>query len=42
MIELNINENLVAWTRSFLTNQKIQIIIDGHENKEKEIETRIA
>ena len=41
MIELGIDGDLVAWTRSFLTDRKIQIIIDGHENKEREIETGI-
>lgn len=35
MIKLGINEDLVAWTRTFSINQKIQIVIDGHENKEK-------
>lgn len=41
MIELGIDGNLVVWTRSFLTDRKIQIIIDGYENKEKEIEAGI-
>lgn len=39
MIELGIDGDLVAWTRSFLTDRKIQLVIDGHENKEREIET---
>ena len=41
MIELGIDGDLVAWTRSFLIDRKIQIIIDGHENKEREIEAGI-
>lgn len=41
IIELGINGVLVAWTRSFLTDRKIQIIIDGHENKEREIKAGI-
>ncbi len=41
MIELSIDGDLVAWTRSFLTDRKIQIVIDGHENKEREIEIGI-
>lgn len=41
IIELGIDGDLVAWTRSFLTNRKIQIVIDGHKNKEREIETGI-
>ena len=41
MIELGIDGDLVAWTSSFLTDRKIQLVIDGHENVEREIETRI-
>ena len=41
MIELGIDRNLVGWTKSFLTKQKILIIINGHENKKREIETGI-
>lgn len=41
IIELGINGNLVASTRFFLTNQKIQLVIDGYKNKEREIETEI-
>ena len=41
MVELGIDGDLVAWTRSFLTERKISIVIDGHENKEREIETGI-
>ena len=41
MIELGIDGDLVTWTGSFLTNRKVQLVIDGHDNKEKEIETGI-
>ena len=41
MIELGIDGGLVAWTKSFLTNRNIQLVIDGHDNKEREIETGI-
>ena len=41
VIELGIDGDLAAWTRSFLTDRKIQLVIDGHENKEREIETGI-
>ena len=41
MIELGIDGELVACTSSFLTDRKIQLVIDGHENKEREIETVI-
>lgn len=41
MIELEIDRNLVTWTSSFLTHQKIQIVIDRHENKEREIKIGI-
>ena len=38
MIELNINTDLVTWTKSF-TDRKIQLVIDGHDNKERDIES---
>ncbi len=41
MIELGIDGDLVTWTGSFLTDRKVQLVIDGHENKEREIETGI-
>ena len=41
MIKLGIDGDLVAWTKSFLTDRKVQLVIDGHENKEREIETGI-
>ena len=36
MIELGIDGDLVTWTGSFLTDRKIQLVIDGHDNKERE------
>lgn len=41
MINFGIDGDLVEQTRFFLTNQKVQLAIDGYENKEKQIETRI-
>ncbi len=41
MIELGVDGYLVAWTNSFLTDRRIQLVIDGHENKERDIETGI-
>ena len=41
MIELGIDDDLVTQTDSFLTNRKIQLVIDGHDNKKKEIEPGI-
>lgn len=41
MIELGIDEDLVAWTQYFLTYRKIQLVIDKHENEKREIETGI-
>ena len=41
MIDLGIDGDLVAWTKSFLTDRKIQLVIDGHDNKEREIKTGI-
>lgn len=41
MLNCGIDRDLVAWTKSFLTDQKIQLVIDRNDNKEKEIEIRI-
>ncbi len=41
MIDLGIDGDLVAWTKSFLTDRKIQLVIDGYDNKEREIKTGI-
>ena len=41
MINLGIDGDLVVWTKSFLTDRTVQLVIDGHDNKEREIETGI-
>ena len=41
MTRLGIDGDLVRWTSSFLTNRKIQLVIDGHDNDERDIETGI-
>ena len=41
MVELGADGDLVLWTKSFLTDRKVQLIIDGYENREREIETGI-
>ena len=41
MIELRVDSDLVTWTGSFLTDRKVQLVIDGYNNKEKEIEIGI-
>ena len=41
MVELGIDGDLVTWTGSFLTDRKIQLVIDGHDNEEREVETGI-
>ena len=41
MMELEIDGNLVTWTGFFLTDQKVQLVINGHNNKKREIETEI-
>ncbi len=35
MIEFRVDGDLVTWTGSFLTDRKIQLVIDGHDNKER-------
>lgn len=41
MIALEIGRDLILWISSFLTDQKVQLVIDGHKNREREKETRI-
>ena len=41
MIDLGIDIDLVAWTKSFLTNRKIQLVINGHNDKERDIKIGI-
>ncbi len=41
MIDSCIDTDLLAWTKSFLTDRKIQLVIDRHDNKERDIETGI-
>lgn len=42
MLELGIDGDLLTSTKLFLTDRKVQLIIDGHEDKEREIETGIS
>ena len=41
IIELEIDDDLVRWTQLFLTDQTFQLVIDGHDNRERRIITRI-
>ena len=41
IMELGIDGNFVTWTGSFLTDQKVQLVIDGHDNKKIKIKTGI-
>lgn len=42
MIRLDIDRNLVTSTNSFLINQKIQLVINRHNNKKRKIQTGIS
>ncbi len=41
MMELGIDGDLIHWTQSFLTDRTVQLVIDGHDNRESRIETGI-
>ena len=41
MIDFGIDGDFVAWTKFFLTDRSVQLVINGHDNKEREIETGI-
>ena len=42
IVKLKIDEDLVLWIKYLLTDQKVQLIINKHENREKEIEIGIS
>ena len=41
MLELGIDGDLIRWTRSFLTDQRVQLVIDGHINRKRDIKSGI-
>ena len=41
IIKLGIDGDLVNWTSFFLIGRKVQLVIDGHDNKKRDIETGI-
>lgn len=42
MLSLSIDGDQIKWTKSFLSNQKVELVIDGYKNKEREVETEIT
>ncbi len=38
---MGVDNDLFGWTQSFLTDRKIEIVINGHINPEKRVETGI-
>ncbi len=41
MRELEIDSDLIGWTQSFLTDRRIEIVIDRHKNPKRDMETGI-
>lgn len=41
MKELKIDNDLICWTQSFLTNRKVKLVIDKNLNPENDVETGI-
>lgn len=41
MADLAIDENLIHWTQSFLTDRWVELVINGFVNSKKKVETRI-
>lgn len=41
IFELGINGDYMIWTSSFLTNQKVQLVINRHDNKKRKIKIGI-
>ena len=41
MRQLGIDNDLIGWTQSFLTNRKVKIVINRHINHEKDVEISV-
>lgn len=41
MRQLGIDNDLIGWAQSFLTHRRVEIVIDGHINPEKDVEISI-
>lgn len=41
MLELGIDNDLIRWTQSFLTDKWIELVIDGYINAKQKVETGI-
>lgn len=40
-MEQEIDGNLIHWTHLFFTDRILQLVIDGHDNRERRIKTGI-
>lgn len=41
MAELNIDDDLIGWTQSFLTDRSVELVIDGYCNPKYKVESGI-
>ena len=41
MTKMGVDGDLIKWTKSFLTDRTVQLVIDGDENPKPSIETKI-
>ena len=41
MSDLGIDDDLIGWTQSFLTDRWVELVIDGHINPKCKVETGI-
>lgn len=41
IVDFKIDADLVLWRRSFMTNRKVQLVVDGYKNRERDIKTGI-
>lgn len=41
MAELGINDNLIGWTKLFLINRELELVIDRYTNLKQKVEMRI-
>ena len=42
MNELGIDDDLIGWTQSFLTDRSVELVIDGFTNSRQKVESGIS
>ena len=41
MADLGLDDDLIGWTKSFLTDRLVELVVDGYVNAKQKVETGI-